>query len=285
MPTGTSGNPASSRAARTSVSCALYGVTTMRSRCCSGRAGTAASVDIDPRPPDAGRRRGATTAAASSAEEVALPECAIGSGVRPAGDAHEGAQRGDRMRVQLAVVRQVRHGLGDGRMHPPALGEEVAVLGRQHVVAVGDPAERRRVDRLGVVALAHLRQLLRVAEQQQVACGDARRDRGGERELAGLVDHEQVERPAGHAVGVREVPRGAADDEAGCRVLGRVLGDAVFRDDRVPVVARLAGVLRRLGDEVGIEPGADDRVEHVLDDGVGLRDDADAPPVLGRRAG
>ena len=31
-------------------------------------------------------------------------------------------------------------------------------------------------------------------------------------ELPGLVDHEQVERPAGSRPGVREVPRGAADD-------------------------------------------------------------------------
>ena len=68
-------------------------------------------------------------------------------------------------------------------------------------MAVHDPAERRRVDRLGVGALAHLRQLLRVAEQQQVA---ARRPTTAiverERELAGLVDDEQVELSRGHAV-------------------------------------------------------------------------------------
>src|SRR3712207_8536002 len=50
---------------------------------------------------------------------------------------------------------------------PPARGEEVAELGREHVVAVAQPAERGLVDRLRMARLAHLRQLLRVAEQQQ----------------------------------------------------------------------------------------------------------------------
>ena len=46
-------------------------------------------------------------------------------------------------------------------------------------------------------------------------------------------------------------------------------------------VAGLGGVLRRLADQLGIEPRRDDAVEHVLDDGVRLRDDAD-PSSRGR---
>ena len=79
VPTGTSVNPAASSASRTSVSCALYGVTTMRSRCCSGRAGAAASVASTHARPSSSPTR-PTTAAASSGEEVALPACAIGTG-------------------------------------------------------------------------------------------------------------------------------------------------------------------------------------------------------------
>ena len=48
---------------------------------------------------------------------------------------------------------------------------------------------------------------------------------------------------------------------------------------------RLAAVFRRLGDQFGIEPRRDDGVEHVLDDGVRLGDDADLPGVLRHELG
>ena len=71
--------------------------------------------------------------------------------------------------------------------------EEVAELGGQHRLVADQPAERGRVDRVGVGALRHLRQLLRVAEQQQPVAGHRAGEGLGERELAGLVDDEEVE--------------------------------------------------------------------------------------------
>ena len=147
-------------------------------------------------------------------------------------DAGELAHRRRRVRGELTAVRQPRDRLGDARVHAPRAREEVAVLGRDDIGAVHDPAERRRVDRLGVRPLAHLRQLLRVAEQQQARGRERDGDRRGERELAGLVDHEQVEALARDARVVREVPRRASDHVPGVGVLGGERGHAVLRDRR-----------------------------------------------------
>ena len=63
-------------------------------------------------------------------------------------------------------------------------------------------------------ALADLRQLLRVAEQHQVARRAGHRDRVGQTELTGLLDHQQIEAAGGHAPVVGEIPRRATDDAA-----------------------------------------------------------------------
>jgi hypothetical protein len=171
-------------------------------------------------------------------------------------------------------------------MHAAALGEEGAVLGRQDLVSVGHPAERRGVDGFGMQGLAHLRQLLRVAEQQQVAGRHGDGDRRRERELPGLVDDEQVELAACDAGGIAEVPGGAADDVAVARVVVCELTQVVFAGQGSEREALdVGGVFDGLADAVSAEAGADDRVEHVLDDGVRLRDDADAPAVVGDEPG
>ena len=71
--------------------------------------------------------------------------------------------------------------------------QKVAAFGGQGAVVFDQPAQRGPVDRLGMGALADLRQLLRVAEQQQVGGRRGDRDRVGQTELAGLVDHQQVQ--------------------------------------------------------------------------------------------
>ena len=45
------------------------------------------------------------------------------------------------------------------------------------------------------------------------------------------------------------------------------------------------GAVFLLGHQRGIDPGVDDVAEQVLDDGVRLRDDADAPMVFVDQAG
>ncbi len=63
----------------------------------------------------------------------------------------------------------------------------------------------RRVHRLGVACPGSPAVAAAGSQRARLRAATLERDRGGERELAGLVDHQQVERPAGHAVGVREV--------------------------------------------------------------------------------
>lgn len=82
-------------------------------------------------------------------------------------DTFEGAHRGRSLRGERTSIRQIGDGARDGRMHPPRPSQEEAEVGRDDVGAVHDPAERGCVDRLGVGALAHLRQLLRITEEEQ----------------------------------------------------------------------------------------------------------------------
>ena len=72
-------------------------------------------------------------------------------------------------------------------MNRPRSGGIVVSLAEQ--VLQHGHARARRVDRL-----PDLRELLGVAEQDQVARARAHRERVGERDLAGLVDEEVVER-------------------------------------------------------------------------------------------
>ena len=96
-------------------------------------------------------------------------------------------------------------------MHPVRAVQEVAELFGQRAVIRHQPAERRRVDGLRVMALADLRQLLRIAEQHQVLGRPRHRDGVGQAELARLLDDEQVEAGGVHPVVVGEIPCGAAD--------------------------------------------------------------------------
>ena len=142
-----------------------------------------------------------------------------------------------------------------------------------------EPAEGGLVDRLRVVSLGDLGELLRVAEEEQVASRRAHGHGVGERELACFVDDDEVE-----GVGKRlggERPCGAAEHAAAvrCPVAGDpigAMGSAV--PDLDPWLA--VGLAPALADEGGVEPVLDDPVEQVLDDGVGLGDDGDPPVVL-----
>ena len=186
----------------------------------------------------------------------------------------------DGCEARLPGVRQVRHRRGDERMHPATLR---AGSTRNHRaaprIAIHDPSECRGVDGLGMCSLTDLRQLLGIAEQQQALRRDRHRDGRRERELPRLVDHEQVERPAGkrpswlksHAVPPTTKPCSAYSFSE--------RRDAVLRHSGVKRIGDRV-VLRRLADPRGGHTRVDDPIEHVLDDGVRLGDDADLPAVL-----
>ena len=129
-------------------------------------------------------------------------------------------------------------------------------------MSLGEPTECRFVDRFGVSTLAHLRQLLRVAQQQQVSRGN--RDGNGvrQRELTCLVDHEQVQTAGGNTIGIREVPCSAADDAADAFRFGDESGVFLGRDV-LPFRGLAAAAL--LCDQCGVHAGLQNAAKHVLD--------------------
>jgi hypothetical protein len=110
--------------------------------------------------------------------------------------------------------------------------------------------------------LADLRQLLRIAKQHQVAGRAGHRDGVGETELAGLLDHQQVEAVRVDAGVVSEIPCGAADYAA---VVGGDERGVVVLVDVLP-----RGVLRRilLADPRRVDARLDQVAEQVLHHGV-----------------
>ena len=172
-----------------------------------------------------------------------------------------------------ARVDEVGDEPADVGVHAPALLEEdAAVLGDRRVAAE-QVLEHGAARAARVGALRDLGELERVAEQDQVAGRGADRDRVGERDLPGLVDHEVVERRV--ELLAREQPGGAGDElhvgvgEAGD--LGRV-------PDPVAVVLGLVAVARLLqpAEASALPRGLVlDRGEQVVDHLVALRGDAD----------
>jgi hypothetical protein len=65
-------------------------------------------------------------------------------------------------------------------------------------------------------ALANLRQLLGISEQDDVSCGRSHRDRVGQRDLSRLIDEEVVQERVDALA--RELPRGPSDERGTRRV-------------------------------------------------------------------
>ena len=95
-------------------------------------------------------------------------------------------------------------------MHAPGLGEEnAAILGDRRGI-IQQMLEHRTAGAFRMRALRHVRQLLRIAEQDDVARGGADGNRIRERRLAGLVDEQIIERLV--ECRAREQPRRAGDE-------------------------------------------------------------------------
>ncbi len=139
----------------------------------------------------------------------------------------------------------------------------------------GEPPQGRLVHRLRVRPLSDLRKLLRVTEQEE-AFGGAGDGQGiGQRELAGLVNHQQIQGPGRNGLAGHGPGRAAHQAAAGGPQQGRnvVVGRAVPQH----------GV--RGGQLLGHPPrihsrGFDRGAQHVLHHRVGLPDDADLPAVV-----
>ena len=102
---------------------------------------------------------------------------------------------GHRGRLEPALVVGVGGEVAELGPQAPGLGEEEAAVGRDRHVLAEQVLQHRQARVLGVRALRHLRQLVRVAEQHERAGARAGGKHVGERQLAGLVDEQHVDRP------------------------------------------------------------------------------------------
>ncbi len=136
--------------------------------------------------------------------------------------------RAARVAGQAALVDLLGDEAAHVGVHPAGLDEEHPAVGRDRHLVAEDVLEHAAPAATGVRGLRHLRELQRVTEQDQVA-GRPRRGQGiGQRELAGLVDDQHVDRSIPHGV-AGEQPGGAGDEvELGLRAgaVATDVGDA-----------------------------------------------------------
>ena len=151
------------------------------------------------------------TSAASSGESARLPTWSSSTYLEPRWHSFEAAFAGWCRGAQASGIGQFRHFRAQVGVHAIRLAQEVAEGGRDRGLVGHEPPHRGGVHRFGMRALTDLRELLRVAEQQQ----SLGRHRGAEHrsqgELAGLIDDQQVERTPRHGRCGGESPGGAAE--------------------------------------------------------------------------
>ena len=123
-------------------------------------------------------------------------------------------------------------------------------------------------------ALRHLRQLVRVAEEDELARGRPDGERVGERELPGLVHEERVDRPVELVAG--EEPR-RPGDELELRVEHRVVRLGAVDEPPLEASALLVTALLPAAEAVArLDRGGLDLLEELMDRLVAERSHADA---------
>ena len=114
--------------------------------------------------------------------------------------------------LQPPLVELLGDEAADVRVEAVRPLEEDTAVRRDRRVAAQQVLEHRRLAPVGMRALQHLAELLRVADEHEVPGGGGHRERIRQRDLAGLVDEEVVEALRRAAVG--EQPGRAADEVA-----------------------------------------------------------------------
>ena len=124
-------------------------------------------------------------------------------------------------------------------------------------------------------ALRHLRELVRVAEENEVPRGRADRDRIRQRELPGLVDEERVHVPG--QLLAREQPR-RSGDQVQVRVEHGVVRARVLDHAALELGVGAGRLLQTADLDALLGRGGLDLLEMLVDRLVAERGDADAPP-------
>ena len=128
-------------------------------------------------------------------------------------NALQGTTSRSRRARQRAIIRQPRNPLTQRRIHTPRLTQEIAKTRIQRRRPIRQPAQRRNIHRVRVHTRRHLRQLLRVPQQQHRTRRTSRRHRIRQRELARLINHQNVQRPGRHATLTHVIPHRAAKEQ------------------------------------------------------------------------
>src|SRR5258706_16101397 len=103
-----------------------------------------------------------------------------------------------------------------------AIEEEALVVAEGLALLADQMNERRNVRAFRMGAALGLLQLLRIAEEDDVARGPRGGERVGERHLPGLVDEEMVEAARGGVI--RPEPHGSSDHRSGRDRRERIAG-------------------------------------------------------------
>ena len=193
VPTLIPESPALSSSRRSSATCALYGATTRTSSAVMARAAPCAGS--------------CQVSASTCARNLHNLSGLLGGLDRVpfVVDVHD-MNTGDRggeapfgclwlFRAEPTFVGVRRHAVTERGVHAPRMLEEVATLGRQRGMAVVEPSECGAIDWLGMDSLAHLGELLRVAEEEEPLSTGGDGQGIGESKLPRFVDDEQVELP------------------------------------------------------------------------------------------
>ena len=120
------------------------------------------------------------------------PSCSTSTKRTPSPSATERFER-DLRRLEPPFVERLRDVRVHLRAHPPGVLEEDPHVGLHGLVLAEQMREHRRVRARRMRALRDLRELVRVAEQDEVARRRADRERVRERDLPALVDEQRVD--------------------------------------------------------------------------------------------
>ena len=125
----------------------------------------------------------------------------------------QGATSRRRRARQRAIIGQPRNPLAQRRIHTPRLTQEIATTRIQRRRPIRQPTQRRNIHRVRMNTRRHLRQLLRIAQQQHRTRRTSCRHRICQRELASLINHQHIQRPGRHTTLTHVIPRRAAKQQ------------------------------------------------------------------------
>ena len=187
-------------------------------------------------------------------------------------------QRSSRCRGQTPTIAEPRHRRTQLRMHPPAHRQKIPETLIHSGSITRKPAESRNIHRVRVRGRRHLRQLLRIPQQQQVTGRTGNRQRIRQRKLSRLINHQKIQRRLLKQGSIRKIPGGTTEYET--LPISAARAPLLNRGARPlsPRKIRPLGSPRQFSDPLSREQLAlNHRREHILNHRMRLRHHAHPP--------